>query len=114
MGRWRRMCQAPIAHPAGEVRFVKSAAILVILLACGRLLAAESQPARWVPAVAAVERTLAQVAAEGKPLGFALGDNRLPRGGHLQGIQVRFDAVRERYIVLVSHDSESVGYLVAI
>ncbi len=63
-------------------------------------------------AISNVAAALASVPAEGKLLRIARGDARVPPGGHLQGIQVRFDAAGKRNLAFLSHDSLSVAYLV--
>jgi hypothetical protein len=59
-----------------------------------------------------VERALKGVPSTARPAWFDVGDLQVPRGGHLQGIQLRWDAAGNRFIALLSHDSESVAYLV--
>ncbi len=54
------------------------------------------------------------VAAKGQPLEFALDGVEVPRGGHLQGIQMRFDPEGRRYVAFLSHDSETAGYLLVV
>ncbi len=54
------------------------------------------------------------VAAEGKPLEFTLDGAKVPGGGHLQGIQMRFDPAGRRYVAFLSHDSDTVGYLLVV
>jgi hypothetical protein len=48
------------------------------------------------------------------PLEFHRGAIELPPGGHLQGIQMRFDAARNRHLAFLSHDSATAGYLVVV
>ena len=38
----------------------------------------------------------------------------VPGGGHFQGIQLQFDAARNRYLAFLSHDSLTVAYLVVV
>jgi hypothetical protein len=66
------------------------------------------------PTIVDVPAALASVPAEGTTLKFARGDIEVPRGGHLQGIQMRFDAAGKRHLAFLSHDSLSVGYLVIV
>lgn len=47
-------------------------------------------------------------------ISFALGNTKVPRGGHLQGIQARFDAVKNRHLVYLTHDSETVAYMLVV
>ncbi len=55
-----------------------------------------------------------QVFSSSEAVSFALGKTTLPRGGHLQGIQVRFDAIKNRHLVYLTHDSETVAYLLVV
>lgn len=65
-------------------------------------------------AIADVPGALASLPAEGATLKFAAGEFKLPRGGHLQGVQLRFDAAAGRHVAFLSHDSETVAYLVVV
>ncbi|HTM53261.1 MAG TPA: hypothetical protein VL175_04505 [Pirellulales bacterium] len=49
-----------------------------------------------------------------RELRFARGEQVVPAGGHFQGIQLRFDAARNRYLAFLSHDSLTVGYLAVV
>jgi hypothetical protein len=77
---------------------------LVLLLLSAR---AEAQ-------IADVPASLARIAAEAAPLAFDRGDFNFPAGGHLQGIQLRFDRAANRHLAFLSHDSSTVGYLVIV
>ncbi len=66
------------------------------------------------PTLVDVRAALANVAAEGTLLKFARGTSEVPRGGHLQGIQMRFDAAANRHFAFLSHDSLSTAYLVIV
>ncbi len=61
--------------------------------------------------LADVVEALHDVPLEGTAVDFALGGLDLPRGGHLQGIQMRADPSNRRNLALLSHDSATVGYL---
>ncbi len=58
--------------------------------------------------------SLADLPAEAQTLTFELNGIAPPAGGHLQGIQMRFDAVAQRHLALVSHDSLTVAYLLVV
>jgi len=49
-----------------------------------------------------------------RELRFARGEQMVPAGGHFQGIQLQFDAARNRYLAFLSHDSLTVAYLVVV
>jgi hypothetical protein len=57
---------------------------------------------------------LAVIAGEGQLVTFAQGGHLLPPGGHLQGIQWRPDAVHQRQLAFLSHDSNSVAYFLVV
>lgn len=66
------------------------------------------------PVVVDVPRAFDSLDPAGRPLKFSRGSIKVPPGGHLQGIQIRFDAARNRHIVFLSHDAQSIGYLVVV
>ncbi len=61
-----------------------------------------------------VPQAFATLGGHGKTLVFDRGRMQLPRGGHLQGIQTRYDADRQRQLVILSHDSLTTGYLAIV
>ncbi len=63
--------------------------------------------------IANVESALARIPAEGKLLKFT-GTPPVARGGHCQGIQLAFDAARNRHVAFLSHDSETIAYVVIL
>ena len=64
--------------------------------------------------VADVAVALDNLPDQGTLLKFSKGSFDLPRGGHLQGIQMRFDAARDRHVMFLSHDSQTVAYLIIV
>ncbi len=58
-----------------------------------------------------VERAFADIPAKSRTVRFRLGNFDLPAGGHLQGIQMRPDAIGGRPLVFLSHDSGTQAYL---
>jgi hypothetical protein len=64
--------------------------------------------------IADVTAALEHIAADAKPLTFDRGEIDVPPGGHLQGIQMRFDAARNRRLAFLSHDSATVAYLLIV
>ena len=66
------------------------------------------------PAVVDVVAAVEALRLQSSVLTFAADSSEFPHGGHLQGIQMRFDAARDRYVVFLSHDSDTEGYLVAV
>ena len=73
-----------------------------LFLAVGTFLA-EVAPVRGQ--VADVGRAFANIPAEGQEVLVSLGDIDVPDGGHLQGIQLRFEPDKQRHLVFLSHDS---------
>ncbi|MGD9721309.1 MAG: hypothetical protein AB7O59_08875 [Pirellulales bacterium] len=61
-----------------------------------------------------VVAALGKLPGSSSPLTFQLGDFKLPRGGHLQGVQMRFNVDRQRHLAFLSHDSETIGYLLVV
>jgi hypothetical protein len=51
---------------------------------------------------------------DGKLMKFAPGAKPFARGGHFQGIQIALDAANDRHVAFLSHDSETVAYLVIV
>ncbi len=47
-------------------------------------------------------------------LTFPCGDLDVPVGGHVQGIQIRYDAEQHRYLAFLSHDSVRQAYVVVV
>jgi hypothetical protein len=64
--------------------------------------------------IADVTCALQNIVADAKPLTFNRGELDAPPGGHLQGIQMRFDAARNRHLAFLSHDSATVAYLLIV
>jgi hypothetical protein len=64
--------------------------------------------------LADVPAALARISPEAASLEFARGDFKPPSGGHLQGVQIRFDARRDRHFVYLSHDSATAAYLAIV
>jgi hypothetical protein len=58
--------------------------------------------------------SLASTSSRTTPIAFSLADASVPPGGHIQGIQFRFDAHAKRHLAFISHDSQTVGYLVVV
>ncbi len=48
------------------------------------------------------------------PLQFQRGDLDVPAGGHVQGVQLRYDAEHHRYLAFLSHDSVRQAYVVVV
>lgn len=61
-----------------------------------------------------IPAAVAAIAGEGQLATFAQGDHLLPPGGHLQGIQWHPDAVHQRQLAFLSHDSNSVAYFLVV
>lgn len=61
-----------------------------------------------------IPAAVARVPSEAAPLVFERGNFELPGGGHLQGVQLHFDAANERYLAFLSHDSTTVAYLLVV
>jgi hypothetical protein len=92
-------------------------------------LSSKSIRSHWLAAIAFVLATMShaladddtallsameQLPSESQVLRFTLGQADLPRGGHLQGIQMRHDREHNRQLVFLSHDSLTVGYLLVV
>ena len=60
--------------------------------------------------IADVEAALAKLPETARSVAIAVGKLDVPRGGHLQGVQVRLEGDKD--FVLMSHDSLTEGYLV--
>ncbi len=45
---------------------------------------------------------------------FSPGRLNVPAGGHIQGIQLKLDPDKERYLAFLSHDSNRLGYVVVV
>ncbi len=73
---------------------------------CQRSAAAESV----ADVVAAIDRLPSSAIA----MSFRRGAAQLPRGGHSQGIQLRFDPRSRRTYAYLSHDSQTVAYLAIV
>ena len=87
-------------------------ALLVTLAPAAR--GVEPAGAKVAPLLNDVVASFEQVTSSSEAVSFALGKSTLPRSGHLQGIQVRFDAIKNRQLVFLTHDSETVAYLVVV
>lgn len=90
--------------------------IVAALLAAMPLVARgdEIAGAKAAPLLSNVLTAFEGVSSSSEAVSFALGQTKLPRGGHLQGIQVRFDASKNRHMVFLTHDSETVAYLLIV
>ena len=64
--------------------------------------------------MADIVRALEKIPTEMTLVSFDRGGIELARGGHLQGIQMRFDAAGNRHVAFLSHDSATVAYLVIV
>ncbi len=71
---------------------------------------AQSQQVLGLPNVPAALANVREV----QPLSFSPGSFELPAGGHLQGVQLRYDASGKRHLAFLSHDSLSVAYLLVV
>jgi hypothetical protein len=71
---------------------------------------AQDHPARAT--TANVEITFAGLPEQAAAVKLVVGKPALPRGGHLQGVQWRHDAGGQRDLVYLSHDSETIAYLI--
>ncbi len=80
------------------------------LAACLAVLSASHACGQIANVVGAFEK----IPGEGTLLTFQRGAIDLPRGGHLQGIQMRFDEAARRHFVFMSHDSTTVAYLAIV
>jgi hypothetical protein len=80
------------------------------LAACLTVLGANHACGQTADVVGAFEK----IPDETTLLTFDRGAVELPRGGHLQGIQMRFDAAAKRHVVFLSHDSTTVAYLAIV
>jgi len=89
---------------------VRRAQRLLLLALAMYTHSAQSQQVRGLPNVSAALANVRDV----QPLSFSLGSFELPAGGHLQGVQMRFDAPGERHLAFLSHDSQSVAYLLVV
>ena len=89
---------------------------LALIFCLVPLLARAEEPGRlgFAPRLDDVAAAIANLDATSEAASFSLGDRQLPRGGHLQGIQVRYDAVKNRHLVFLTHDSQTVGYLLVV
>ena len=85
-------------------------AILLVALAAGPSPGQAASPT----AVADVAASVEALRSNSATLAFDVGSTEFPRGGHLQGIQLRYDAAKERYLVYLTHDSDTVGYLTVV
>ena len=66
-------------------------------------MATAQEPAETTNVLADPVAALEQVAHEGRELTFSLGEAfELPPGGHLQGIQMRYDAAGQRHLAFLS------------
>lgn len=63
-------------------------------------------------AIENIEASLGGLPEIAESVELSIGNFDLPHGGHLQGIQLRRDEARQRDIAFLSHDSETVAYLV--
>ena len=93
-----------------------SRSLLAALVVAVAGFAQAQQPAIVVsnPTIDNFPGALASVPAEGALLKFARGAIDVPRGGHLQGIQMRLDALSKRHLAFLSHDSLTTAYLVIV
>jgi hypothetical protein len=92
--------------------FLLTLCVAVVLggFARGRLLAEQESAEPAANVVEAFEK----LPITGAALKFTLGQMQVPPGGHLQGIQIHFDAAANRHLVYLSHDSATVAYLVVV
>lgn len=84
--------------------------VLSVLTACLAVLITGHACAQ----IADIVRALEKIPTEMTLVSFDRGGIELPRGGHLQGIQMRFDAAGNRHLAFLSHDSATVAYLVIV
>ncbi len=84
------------------------------LLLLNLAMLAHSGQAQQAVGLPDVPEALAKLSGEGKALTFSPGSFDLPAGGHLQGVQMRYDAAGKRHLALLSHDSGSVAYLLVV
>ncbi len=64
------------------------------------------------PMLSNVVAAFESLPTESRLLQFKPGNAAIPRGGHFQGIQMRFEADKSRNVAFLSHDSETIAYLV--
>ena len=77
-----------------------------------RALGEERDLAASNPLLSNVVAAFESLPTEGRLLQFKPDVAAIARGGHFQGIQLRFDAGRNRNVAFLSHDSETIAYLV--
>jgi hypothetical protein len=94
------------------VQLAGALAVAVSLIGGTQLLGDDVRPVAARTQLQNVERALEGVPSTAIPARFDVADLQVPRGGHLQGIQLCWDPTGKRWIALLSHDSETVAYLV--
>lgn len=102
--------------PAMTLRTTLPATLIVSVLTLGQL-AHTAAPAGAPTAQNAIQNVpvaLAAVSAESEVLQFSCGAFTFPAGGHLQGIQLAPGDAAGRRRVAISHDSQTVAYLVTV
>lgn len=72
---------------------------------------AEEAPKATTMVLRDVPAALSGVGRRQRELTILRGDKELPRGGHIQGVAWLDDPGQRRGFALISHDSETVGYL---
>jgi hypothetical protein len=63
-------------------------------------------------AIENIEAALRGLPENAESVKLSVGNLDVPPGGHLQGIQLRHDAMRDREIAFLSHDSQTLAYFV--
>lgn len=67
------------------------------------------------PALADVPAAVEKLSTRAQPLAFSFPNvGSLPKGGHLQGVQLRFYPESKRHVAFISHDSQTSAYLVTV
>jgi hypothetical protein len=95
---------------------VRSLSIVVALLFAMPVAGRGDQPAsaKVSPLLNDVVVAFEHLSSASEAASFDLGQTKLPRGGHLQGVQVRYEAIKNRHLVYLTHDSETVAYLLIV
>jgi hypothetical protein len=84
------------------------------LLLLTLLISTRSGRAQQTVSLPNVPDALATMSGEVQTLNYSRGSFTLPPGGHLQGVQMRYDPAGMRHLALLSHDSDSVAYLLVV
>jgi len=67
------------------------------------------------PSLVDVPGAVEKLSTRAQPLAFSFPNvGSLPKGGHLQGVQLRFYPESKRHVAFISHDSQATAYLVAV